>query len=135
MKYFCILLLILFFTNSSCDKAIIGKTVYRIMIKNNTNGALSFALSYNYPDTIPYKEMLVYTIDANDFGTKDNSKKWDKVIDEDIPGKKLQIFVFSVSKISPEWNWDSVITKYQVLKRYELTSQQLKDMNYTVSYP
>lgn len=125
----------LFLTSSSCDKNPFVESVYRIEVKNNTNKDLSYGLSYRYPDTIPYKEMLVYTIDANDFGTKDNSKKWDKVIDEDIPGKKLQIFVFSVSKISPEWNWDSVITKYQVLKRFELTSQQLKDMNYTVSYP
>jgi hypothetical protein len=79
--------------------------------------------------------MLVYTLTLGKDVLLDSKKKWDKVINDDIPGKKLQVFVFSVVKTTPQWNWDSVITKYQVLKRYELTADELKAMNNIINYP
>jgi hypothetical protein len=134
MKNLIIIALMYFLlTSSSCDKFPVNK-IYGIEFKNNTSSNLSIGASFRFPDTIPYSDIKIITISSGRSNYIDASKPWEDEINK-IPGKKLQIFVFSVSKISPEWNWDSVITKYQVLKRYELTSQQLKDLNYTVSYP
>ena len=130
--YTCLALMLM---ASNCKDATLGEVVYRIQVKNNSTQTIRIAERLGFPDTIPHKEMLVYTLTLGKDVLLDSKKKWDKVINDDIPGKKLQVFVFSVVKTTPQWNWDSVITKYQVLKRYELTADELKAMNNIINYP
>lgn len=121
-------------TASSCDK-IIPDRVSSFWVQNNSSEAISFSYSLKYPDTLLYKEMIIVSPRPGQQNRIpiDNRKDWAKVINEDIPGKKLQIFVFTIPV--NDNNWDSVRSNYLVQKRYELSVDDLNAMKWVVAFP
>lgn len=121
-------------TASSCDK-IIPDRVSSFWVQNNSSEAISFSYSLKYPDTsISHLQRFeVIKISTGKDAPIDNRKDWAKVINEDIPGKKLQIFVFTIPV--NDNNWDSVRSNYLVQKRYELSVDDLNSMKWVVAFP
>src|SRR5882724_5922188 len=58
---------------------------------------------------------------------------WDGEIPH-IPSGKLEIFVFDVDVLR-NVPWDSIAKNYLILKRYDLTLDSLKKMNWLIQYP
>lgn len=53
---------------------------------------------------------------------------------EENPNKVLMIWFFSRDSVE-QLSWDSIVSNYQVLRRYDLTLDDLEAMNWTVEYP
>ncbi|GAB4278070.1 MAG: hypothetical protein Kow0068_01530 [Marinilabiliales bacterium] len=51
-----------------------------------------------------------------------------------IPSDTLMVYVFDAS-ILETTSWDPVKANYLVLRRYDLSLQDLKDMSWTITYP
>lgn len=119
---------------SSCDK-LIPDRVSSFWVQNNSTQKISISHSIKYPDTTiaHIKRFEVDGISPNERAPVDSRKDWEKVINEDIPGKKLLVFVFSIPV--NDTNWDSVRNNYLVQKRYELTVDDLKAMKWVVEFP
>jgi hypothetical protein len=116
---------------------------FTIDLKNNSTKSLYFTYSYTYPDT---------SVDNNIYLPPGSTRTpsvvvapgeliniiYSKVsIDEfyaHIPSGKFQVLVYdaSVVKTTP---WDTVVAKYLVLKRYELTSGDVARTRGVISYP
>ena len=47
---------------------------------------------------------------------------------------KIIYFIFD-AEVLKNTPWDTIMKKYMILKRYELTLQRLKDSNWTITYP
>ncbi|MCA1763808.1 MAG: hypothetical protein LC664_12570 [Flavobacteriales bacterium] len=53
---------------------------------------------------------------------------------EENPNKVLMIWFFSRDSVE-QLSWDSIVTNYQILRRYDLTLNDLEAMNWTAEYP
>jgi hypothetical protein len=110
------------------------ESVYSISLRNDTNQALSYTVSFNYPDTlIPSDYTKLRGLPATKTSFYDSKKDWDKVFKEDLPGDTLSFFIFT--DVVTEDNWESVRANYEVAKRYDLSLQDLERLNWTVVYP
>ncbi len=49
--------------------------------------------------------------------------------------RKVMVFVFDAQVLETTPPWDTVKAKYLVLKRYDLSLQDLESMNWTITYP
>ena len=110
---------------------------------NKSNNILYVYPDYNYPNTDSYKNMSPnklevnpqYRVDPNESNTRAlTAYNWERAY-EPI-NAKLGIIMFYVfdAKIYDEKGWDYIKTNNLVLKRYDLTLQNLEDMNWTITY-
>lgn len=116
---------------SSCENPFVER-VYSFGLQNNTNDIVSFSYSLRYPDTLIYNDFRIISPSPGTSIPVDSKDNWEEVINK-VPGKKLLVFVFSVPV--DESNWQMVRDNYMVKKRYEISADELKAMNYLVRYP
>lgn len=105
-------------------------------IINNSEKAIYFHPSAGYPDTL--------TLDYNPsvagdyFKIEKSSRKKDVyrscIEGEFLISTKIIYFIYDAQTLETT-PWDTVKSKYLILKRYDLTLQDLKDMNWTITYP
>ena len=62
----------------------------------------------------------------------DSDEKWDKVF-EKLPSDTLSIFIFSGDTIAI-YDWQTIRSNYNVLKRYDLSYQDMESLNWTITY-
>jgi hypothetical protein len=119
----------------SCgDKNPFLERVYSIKMANNTPRNVTGFYQTNYPDTtIPINLPRLLGIKPFDYTVIDSKQKWEEVIAE-IPGRKLSIFVLSSDTVNT-YSWDVIRTQYKILKRYDLSLQDLQNSNWTITYP
>jgi hypothetical protein len=105
-----------------------------LKIKNSSNFAIYYGVSYSYPDTalnkignIPYyKGNTTQKINAND------SIFVRTII---LAGNTtLQMFIFDADVIEKN-PWDSIVAHHMVLKRYQFTVSDVEKSNWTITYP
>ena len=133
-----ILTLIIFLTICGCDE--IADKRYGIKIINNSNveimvtaGCSKFGM-YSYPDTIlPVSRPSLISVGTSNYNYLDHSFSWEEVIEE-LPSDTLSIYVFEKKEVS-ELGWKQIRTDYKVLIRKEYSSEDLTNMNYTITYP
>ncbi len=127
-------LLISFFINA-CKDTVFYEKVLALNIKNEGNIPLVVHVSESYPDTIisekftnlfgvPIKKTIAHTYTINN---------WSKVFAR-TPKDTLSVFIFSGDTVAA-YSWDEIRSGYKVLKRFDLSQQDLEAMNYTVTYP
>lgn len=114
----------------SCEK-LVDHTNF-IRIHNNTNDTIQIYAGYNYPDTTLNLEkpklVMIYPNTQN--GGLESKTDWkDKVIND-----TLNIFILSKDTVD-RYSWDKIRNDYNVLKRYDLSLDDLKNMNWTITYP
>ena len=111
-----------------------------LTIKNNSNDSIVYyfeLLAPNdtlltdiaYPQT---KENIQSRIIPPNNETT-NSEGFRRVFDGNSD-KVLMIYIFSPSVINTV-PWDSIVSNYQILRRYDLTLDDLEAMSWTVEYP
>ena len=116
---------------------------FTIALKNTSNKSLYFTYSYTYPDT---------SVDNSIYISPGSTRTPSMVVAPGeqvnviisrvgleefyarIPSGKLQVLVYdaNVVKTTP---WDTVMTKYMVLKRYEITADDVTRTKGVINYP
>lgn len=114
-----------------------------ITFKNATSDTLYVVSSFHYPDTTTLVGISNPELDPNFtkvFPNESNTQvQWGRdCIESDfkfsIPSDTMMIYVFD-AKVLKETQWDTVKANYMVLKRYDLSLQDLESMYWTITYP
>lgn len=135
MKYAIYLLVLVLF--ASCN--VKQEFEYPLIIENNSGGNLYFhaateASPMMYDDT-------VLTLNRNDIHLQaieervriGNPIRWVERISQ-LPLDTLSIYFFHPDTLST-YDWSDIRSDYKVLKRYDLSIEDLTSLNFTVPYP
>lgn len=124
--------------SDSCDKMMEKR--YSIKIDNKSSKSIRVTAGCSkfnmciYPDTVlPSAKPFLLNVGSNDYNFLDHSFKWEDVISE-LPADTLSIYIFDAEIVDTN-NWSQIKEGYLVLKRYDLSLNDLKQMNWTVTYP
>jgi hypothetical protein len=119
----------------SCHKTII--------FVNNTEKIIYVESAYEYPDTLAYRFNPNPILDPTHSEVLPNEENTQVLWSRDcielafkdlIPSDTLMVFIFD-GQVLENTPWDTIISNYLVLKRYDLSLQDLEQMNWTVEYP
>jgi hypothetical protein len=123
---------------SSCGNLV--DHVYGIDVINNTDYAILTAPGLgpdwlsSYPDTTLSKlEPAFFRVSPHTRNYIGNGDKWENVF-PDLPKDTLSIYIFSKDTFNT-YGWRKVQEGYKILKRYDLSLDDLKKLNWTVTYP
>lgn len=139
MPHRYIFISVLFFSLASCRP----DTFYTFFkIKNNGAGGICYRYSNLYPDTtIPRGSYLPGgTIAApSDIIPSGQSYSVIKAAPLDsyfksVLSDTMEIFIFDANIVQTT-PWDTVLAKYLILKRYDLTLDSIKKMHGIITYP
>lgn len=131
-----ILIILVFFVSyaGTCEKNPFAENVFRIKIANNSADTVTTLVSYQYPDTtIPDRYDRLGGIRPNDFRYFDSREPWKEVF-KDLPKDTLSVFYFSLDTIQA-YDWQTIRSGYRILKRVDVSLQDLENNNYMVNYP
>jgi hypothetical protein len=139
-----ILLISLLFLGSNCNKEddVCNKT---ITVINNSEKAIYVICETHYPDTLFFGHFSSPTLDSinNKILAKSSNNRsllnrdcWEAVFNHgvQIPSDTLMVYVFD-AEVLENMDWADIVHDYMVLKRYDLSLQDLERMNWTVEYP
>ncbi len=131
MKINILVLVSIFLYAASCEKLV--DHVYSIKIKNNSNDTVQFYESYSFPDTsIDVTKPRLKMVYPSRYSFLDSKKDWDEVLVP--PNDTISIFILSKDTVD-SYSWDKIRSDYNVLKRYDLSLDDLEKQNWTVAYP
>lgn len=117
-------------------------TIYPLYIYNKTNNQyIAYYITAGgkygsfYPDTLlPNSNIYIYRrIDPQKYFSTDSRRKWRDIFKE-LPKDTLSIFIFSSDTLN-KYSWEEVRRDYKILKRYDLSIQDLELLDYKVYYP
>ena len=134
----------LLFLGSTCkkEKEDCHKT---ITVFNNSEKAIYVSFDTHYPDTLYFGHYSGITSNAfaNKILAKSSSDRplqnkdcWESDFNYgvQIPSDTIMVYVFDAGVLEKE-DWETVVHDYMVLKRYDLSLDDLKRMNWTITYP
>ena len=113
--------------------------VYGINVRNESSQEISFfvaSLGWEnlYPDTLlPTDELAFRRIAAGRSGNRYSDLKWDVIIGE-LPADTLSIFILD-PVVLDSTPWEEVRDNYRILKRYDLSHEDLERLGFRVIYP
>lgn len=118
----------------TCKTNPFAEGVYSITVTNNTPMLVSCFYQSNYPDTsLPASRPVLAGIRPNDYTFLDSKRRWEEVF-AGAPGDTLSFFILSADTLNA-FNWDEIRNRYLVLKRYDLGIQDIKNMNFKITFP
>lgn len=130
------LLAVLILTVSSCR---VNYYDTRLDFVNNSDSSIYVSVSDFYKDTsyvyvnyYPGNSPDKYKIQSGE--TKSSIKPigtWERVYEQQ---DTLAFYVFD-AKVLETTSWDTIKSKYLVLKRYDLSFDDLEKLNWTITYP
>lgn len=132
MKKISILILLsIILCSNHCENFV--DHVYSIKIQNNSKDTILFYESYNYPDTLIAKEKpRLVMVFPSEYSFLDSKEDWNEVL---VPPKDtLSIFILSKDTVD-KYSWEEIRKTYNILKRYDLSLEDLENLTWTVSYP
>ena len=130
--YIIFIFLLLF----SCEWPYMDK-VDPLYIKNKSYHTISIyparrGFDFLYPDTSITLKYKPYPLESF-LSTNIDSDNWEEEI-EFLPKDTLSIFIFSTDTLN-KYSWEEVRRDYKLLKRYDLSIQDLELLDYKVYYP
>lgn len=146
MKNFSIaLILILTLLFTKCDNLKPDRWYDLVFLKNESNFSISyycatgFSENYGgsvYPDTLlpkdlPYRTYPIIKSLENRAIITEQCKMEDFF---NFPADTLSVFIFHADTIN-KYTWEEIREGYKILKRYDLSYDDLKRMNWTITYP
>lgn len=133
-KFRLIIYLFFLFAVSSCEDFLPFDQVNCIWIKNESNQLVHFLVGYNYPDTtIPDAYNKRKGVSTNSKTSYDSKEKWKDVF-KALPSDTLSVFIFSIDDLN-KYDWQTVRKEYKILKRYDVSLQDLERLEYLLTYP
>lgn len=131
MKMTILIIVSILLSSTCCEKLV--DHVYSIKIQNSANDTILFYESYDYPDTSMALEKPILTmVYPSDYSYLDNNKKWNEVLVS--PKDTISIFLLSKDIVNI-YSWVEIRDEYKVLKRYDLSLDDLEQSNFTITYP
>jgi hypothetical protein len=133
---FLIFISFIMLLTANCKEIMESKDV--ISVVNNTNDDVQVILanSYDmniYPDTmLPISKPILRIVRANNYRDFDCSN-WAESINR-LPSDTLSVYIFDSDTINA-YEWSEIAAGYKILKRYDLSVQDLDSMNWTITYP
>ena len=108
--------------------------VYSFWIENKSDDLIYFLVSYSYPDTIiPDSYDKIKGVSVGSETPYDSDDPWEEVFEE-LPSDTLSIFIFDGDSIE-ESNWQEIREGYKILKRFDISYDDLKQNKWIVTYP
>jgi len=133
---------ILFFMTllaSKCDKPPLAEVFYDITIINNSGDSVC-ALFFDkhsttqYPDTVlPIERPVLFLIAPSGKYYHYSRVPWSKEF-EYLVADTLSIFVLN-AKLYQDSSWSYIRDNYHILKRYDLSYENLESLDFNVPYP
>lgn len=131
MKMNILIILLIAFCGASCEKLV--DHGYIIKIQNNSNDTVQFYESYSYPDTlIDITKPRLKMVYPSKYTSLESKKDWDEVLVS--PKDTISIFILSKDTVD-KYNWDIIRRDYNILKRYDLSFDDLEKRSWTITYP
>lgn len=138
MKHIILAIISIIFLACCCEKMM--EKWYYIRVTNVSERIIMVTAGYGrflmnvYPDTtLPASKPSLYRIEPMKHTNLTSSFEWEKVIKE-MPFDTLSIYVFDEDTLNT-FSWEIIRKGYKVLKRYDLSVNDLKNMNWTITYP
>jgi hypothetical protein len=142
MKKSCFLLItVSLLYGSSCERAMENK--YTVKLNNKSATRLYVAVGIPgegtagiYPDTsLPANKPIFSTIAPNTVGyVIYSSTKIETLFEKDLPKDTLSVYLFNADNVDAS-GWNVIQSQYKVLKRYDLSLQDLQTANFLITYP
>jgi hypothetical protein len=138
MKTFIIQLFFILVFFASCDWFATDR-YYSICFKNNSTKSITTYFTWPitdrlYPDTsLAENKPNLLEILPNAKGYWHISFEYKYLFDA-IPSDTLSVFIFSTDTLN-KYTWEEVRDGYKILKRYDLSYDDLVEMDYTITYP
>lgn len=134
-----IVFLLLISSLYKCEKTVEEK--YAVYLKNNASYSIGcyFGLGGDFgtlfPDTtLPAtNQYLITEIKSGGRYIYDSGIEWDEIYSK-LPQDTMSVFIFHTDTLT-KYTWREVREGYRVLKRYDLSLQDLEQMNWTITYP
>lgn len=110
----------------------------RFKVVNNSGRAIYVEKSYTFPDTsIPPGSPMISPIATRVEPGKELGIPilccWEAKLEE-VPSHMVMLFVFDADTVDL-LPWDRVRREYKILRRYDLTIEDLRQLNWTITYP
>ena len=136
-----LLLLALILSASTCSKE--GECHRYIWFYNQTNRDVYVSWSYTYPDTLylihgpsPSGDPLASKVNASSSSRNPlrNRDCWEDLFGDLIPSDTLMVYLFD-AEVLETVDWSTVIMENMILRRYDLSLDDLRRMNWEITYP
>lgn len=141
----CLIVMILLISatceKDKCVNNMLGEADYRLKIHNNSSRTITYEMQFNFPDTsLWYVQM--YDLEANPTrvikpGAVQTvqllGRCWESVFADELPSGKLHLFLFDEQVIKNN-TWETVRSNYMILKRLTYTLDELKSMDWQITY-
>jgi hypothetical protein len=120
-----------------CCRSPFGGEDDKLVIVNNSSTRLYVYPQINHPDTSigsynPSKNKTAYEVLPNS-ERRIASRSWDQAVTRSA-SDTLMMFFYDADMVDTT-DWDIVVSDYLVLKRYDLSLEDLQGMNWTITYP
>lgn len=130
----CIIFLAILGVFNSC----IWEESYKFNVRNNSNKTLRFYIAYPYdinvyPDTILFNQFSVARLVSHSTYHLGGFEKIDDKIAK-IPSDTLSFYFFDSETIET-YSWEKICEDYKVLKRYDLSIEDIQLLDYEIPYP
>lgn len=103
-------------------------------INNNANHWISYYVDESYPDTvIKLTKPTIKTVPPNSSFKESDWGTWGERFDN-IEGNKISVYVIHTDTLN-KYTWEKVRDDYMILKRYDLSLDDLKESDFTITYP
>ncbi|MFV0249304.1 MAG: hypothetical protein ACK5H1_10170 [Tenacibaculum sp.] len=112
---------------------------YSIVLRNNFGVRLKYHIAsedspIKYPDTILLKDFHYMSLPNITYIVyRGNSQKWEERIIM-LPSDTLSIYFFHPDTLS-KYSWDMIRKDYNILKRYDLSIEDIQRLDYEITYP
>ena len=124
---------------SKCEKGAMDYS-YEINLINNSNIPIGYYFATGgehgtcYPDSLPEtNEYIIYDIREVLRPGYESHISWGSFF-ESLPHDTLSIFIFSTDTLN-KYSWEEIRDGYNILERYDLSQDDLKNMSWTITYP
>lgn len=109
----------------------------KFLVVNNSDHAIYFDQNFLYPDTIPRNTGLSLNGITNRVESHSSKYSYDRdclndLLQEEYP--VLMVFIFDAATVDTT-PWDTICSRYLILKRYDLDYHEMDSMNWTITYP
>lgn len=135
-KNIIVLLILSFFVIYSCE-LIHGSFDYRMTIINNSNNKIYFWKYFTYPDTAVGEfrpDPLMDFVNPKSSNDLPTMTRWELIFEKNLPSDTLILFIFD-AEVLETTPWDTIQANYMILKRYDLSYDDLVRLDWTITYP
>lgn len=134
----CLISIVLLQSNS-CEDTVFDNSDDRLKLNNQSNKDVYFYSQTNYPDTLiidenPSSSPEFYkAIKQTTEPVRLLRRTWEQEFESSIPSDTLQIFIYD-AEVLENTPWEEVRENYLILKRYELSYQDILDRNWVIEF-